>query len=570
MATIWVREVTGVRRDERGRTVALTNASAPWSPVSAERAARQIGAELYRYVAITPGPTAAIKVVSGRHGPYLRSEADAHHRDNLDAMPDAEAQHPLTGGFDVVIELDQTSLGRALTAMHASGAVSHRANVVVGDDVAVLSLGAPEVRLLPTTGGLATCLVRTPILAWIRPRRSVEDVGYTASASVEAPVSCYPVIEADGSITLATDWSAVTETDVTVSGATAPIAARVRKAVSAWAKEAGGRYPVPSADSLGAPTGAAIRFVASEAEMVTQAGLDLAAPVGVGWPAPSGDALRVSLSGHWVVERVIDALRTHFGTLPQPHGTDNLRLGNGISLLALDAELSDRGLVFAGKLTASGVLGGVIFASFTATVRLTGKTSGGIAASVIEGVSGAGVDFDGVSVDVTDLLGRVANFFSGGALRQALTDGIRSAIGSAGGGLADLLSRTTVRATAAIGSAASVRLDTRINSLTVSAFGVVLSGTLRADAPRAVDADLAVLPLPGRWRLLSALSSWTPGDHIVTVNFDFGDGQSRRLTGATAALVAPHEYASGRWTARVTVTDSRGRSASASSTFRVP
>ncbi|MGH8647557.1 MAG: hypothetical protein ACREX4_25085, partial [Gammaproteobacteria bacterium] len=282
-------------------------------------------------------------------------------------------------------------------------------------------------------------------------------------------------------------------------------------------------------------------------------------------PAPSAEPVRLALSGSWVIHRVINALRAHFGELPQPYGDGHLDVGNGISLLALDAELSDRGLVFTGRLSA-----GPILASFTATVRLTGRTPGSVAASRIEGLSGSGVDFDGVDVDVTDMLGRVADFLSGGAIRQALTAGIRSAIGGADGGVADLLSRATVRATAAVGSAASVRLDTRISSTTVSAFGAVLSGTLRADPPRGPDADLAVLPLPERWRLLSALSSWAPGDHIVAVEFDFGDGQSMNLPGAAAALAVPHEYAAGRWTARVTISDGRGRSASAASTFRVP
>jgi hypothetical protein len=561
-----VRQVTGVIRDDKGRTVALTNAAESWSPVTAGHAARQIEAQLHSYIATSAGGMSSIGVVDGPTGPYLRSLADGLRPDNLDSLPSVVG-HPLTGAFDLVIEIDEASLQTALTAMHASGAIAHRASVVEGSDVAVLSLGAPAVRLIETTTSMASCEVRTPFVAWVRRRDNAADAGYTESGFVSVPAVCFAITEADGSFTLATNWRGVQPSDVSLQGtSSAEVQARVRTAVVAWARDAGGRYPIPSAQALGTVAGTGMRFArASGGGVGVQLGLDVSSPIEpMEWPAPTGSPLRVALSGRWVAARVMERLRSYWGTLPPPYGQGVVDLGVGPRLSALDVDLGYQSLTFTGRLQS-----GLISAFFTATIGISGNTPGSVKASSVGAVGGNGTDRDGVSVDITDLMGRVADFLSGGAFKRALTEGIRSVLAKDGGGLAALLSRTTVRATAAAGSAAAVNLDTKINSTSVTAFGVVLQGALSAGAPRAVSAQLDAISLGGSWRLLSLMSSWAPGDHIAAVSIDFGDGQSANLTGPNLALAIPHEYAPGSYTARVTVTDRRGRTASATTRVRV-
>ena len=561
------RHVTGVIRDDHGRTVALTNAAESWSPVAAAHAARQIEAQLHTYVATSGASQARISVVEGPHGPYLRTKADATSPDNLDALPEV-VDHPLTGSFDLVMEVSQATLQTALTAMHASNAIAHRATVIAGSDVVVLQLGAPTIALTETVAGAAaSCRVETPLIAWLRRADSAADAGYTASGVVAAPAACFAVTEADDSFTLDTDWSGVSAADVTLNGAApAAVQDRIRAAVLSWAQEAGGgRYPLPSVAALGAPHGANLRFPHAGAGVACQVGVNGEAPLEpASWPAPSGSPLRVTLSGRWVAARVMEELRSAWGALPPPYGQGFVDLGGGTRLTALDVDLGDRALLFTGRLSKS-----LISASFTATIRLSGGTPGSLKASSVGAVGGVGADDDGVAVDVTDLLGSVTNFLSGGALQRALTDGIRAALAKDSGGLAGLLSRPTVRATAGARSAASVKLDPQITSTTVTAFGVTVEGALSAAPAPAPVAQLDVIDLGGSWRLLSLMSSWAPGDHIATVAFEFGDGLRVSLTAATLALAVPHEYATGPYTARATITDQAGRMASAATPFRV-
>lgn len=572
------RDVTSVTRDRQGRTLSLCNAMAPWSPVPAALAIRQIRAGVRSYQTVVDGASSSITVVKGATGDYLRTfpDFDAEASDNLDVLPDAEPLHPLSGSFDVVVQVDEPSIARAVKALHAAGVFPHRVNVSVPGRVGVLSLGAPDAVFVTTAseGEPATALVKTSFLLWSRAAHDSNDAGETSRGEVEIPVRCQTVVEGDGALTVAVDWSGITPQQVRVATADGPgddgQAQRAREMVQAWAREAGGRYPVPSLPSFGASIGLDLRFVAGPgpgAAAVAQAGIDIVPPLSHAFPSPTSEAVRVVLSGQWIVRQVLDGLRAHWGDLPEPHGTAAIGLDGGTTLTALDLEMGDGALKFVGRLVV-----GLTHAMFTVTIAVTGPTPDAWSAAEPSGMQGAAWRTDGekVDVEIEDLLSQVGNFLSGGALRRAIGDGVRQAVaGGPGGGISGLFSRAVLGTMASAGSAMPVDIEGRISEARLTPFGLVMAGELAVGKAADLVARLQVLPLKDDWYLLSSLDSWSPGDRLTQMRYDFGDGETLTLHADRLALAVPHRYAPGRWTARVTVVDASGRSAGAASEVAV-
>ncbi len=542
------RHVIAVQRDHRGLTVSLCNPEENWSPVSTQAAIGQISAGLHNYYTGRPDAPRYLSIVHAGGGAYLRSEHDAEPENNLDILPSCDGANPLTGQFDVLVEFSQDAINSAVAAMHAAGVITHQASVVVDGHVAVLGLGAHRISLTPTVVGTATAVATVPFVCWLRRLDRLDDPGDTGTGTVRAQVACYTVVEGDDSLTLATDWSNTTSDDITVMGAAADVQDLIAKAILSWARSAGGRYRVPDMAVFGAPIGIALRFAENPAGRVVQVGLDLALPVGQVFPTPSVSSVRLALSGRWIASRVVAALGDQFGALPPPHGQNEVPLDSGTSLTALDVELGDNELSVYGAVRV-----GITSAKFTVTVDLTGTTPQNLRATVRS-----------VKVDVNDLLSTIADFFTAGAIRSAMATGIRNALrGGGSGGIIDLLSRQVLGSVTALGSAARVGLDVRINKMRLTRHGVVFTGDLVAPPPPPIRANLRVQELADRWRVLFALDSWTPGDSIKSVTYDFGDGKSAKVRGGQLALAATHRYKAGRWRAAVTVTDRAGRTARA-------
>jgi hypothetical protein len=571
------REVTSVTRDPEGRTLSLCNAMAPWSPVPAALAIRQIRAGLRNYQTVVDGASSSITVVNGPTGDYLRTfpDRDAEASDNLDKLPDIEPLHPLAGGFDVVVQVDGPSIARAVKALHAAGVFPHRVNVSLPGRVGVLNIGAPDAELVTADPGdvSATAVVKTSFLLWSRAAGDTGDAGETSGGEVEIPVMCQVVADGDDALAVAVDWSGITPERVHVTTADGPADGeriqQAREMVLAWARDAGGRYPVPSLPSLGASIGLDLRFVAgSGAVAVAQAGIDIAPPLSHAFPSPTADPVRVVLSGPWIVRQVLDGLRAHWGGLPEPHGTTTIGLDGGASLIALDVELGEGSFKFVGRLVM-----GMTHAMFTVAIGITGPAPDAWSAAEPSDLQGTAWRTDGASVDVQvdDLLSRVGDFLSGGALRRAIGEGVRQAVaGGPGGGISGLLSRAVLGAMAGAGTAQPVDIEGRISEARLTPFGLVMAGDLVMGTPAEPIARLQVLPLKDDWHLLSALDSWSPGDRLTQVRFDFGDGDTLSLDGERLALAVPHRYAPGRWTARVTVVDAGGRRTSATADVTVP
>ena len=343
------REVTAVRRDDRGRTIALANPEQTWSPVFAQEAVAHIEAGLHSYHTARGDDHASIEVIYGRAGPYLRTAADTSTHDNLDDLPLDTAVNPIAGDFDVMLQFSEASLAIALRGMHASGALAHKAGIMTSTHVAVIVLGPQRVQIDGAVPGSA--IVRMPYHCWVRPAAHLDDPGDCATGVIEAPVACYTMVDGDGAVALATDWSAVSPANVSVDSAVAmTVADNVRTAVATWARSAGGRYTVP-ANAFGQPAAIGLRFADSlGGGGCVQVGINIEDSSGVSFPDPGEKDVQLALSGRWVTERILDALGAQLGSLPPPRGVGDVDVGDGILLTALDVELIDAGMLIHGSM----------------------------------------------------------------------------------------------------------------------------------------------------------------------------------------------------------------------------
>ena len=567
------REVTAVVRDKKGRLLALCNPDEPWSPVPADLAIRQILAGVRQYITVADGNTSQIRVVKRSTGPYLRTFADPNGEkvDNLKKMPRVGTAQLFTGNFDGVIQVDGSTIAKTVRALHAAQVFPHRVNLVTGQRLGVLCIGAPAITPLLTESGASvkadvapTVFVETAFTLWSRIASDASDAGDSACGVVRVPVRCQAVVEADGTLSMAADWSSVVASDVRIDtlGLDEPVIEQARQMVLDWARSAGGRYPLPQLGPIGHPVDLSLRFVQAEPNtIVAQVGILSSALPTYDFPAPTSDAIRVALSSSMVVRMVLDALKAQWGELPKPYGRAVIDLGSGTKLTALDVEISDGALSVIGRL-----ISGLTNALFTLAIAVEGTSPGTWNAASPSDMQGSAWRTDGEMIDVQidDLLSQIGDFLSGGAIRQAITDGVRSAIASGpDGGLAGILSRATLADFARVGTAEAIDIDAQIIEANLSAFGPVMRGNVLVVSPSGVVASLSALSLTGGWFLLNAMNSWSPGDRLTRALIDFGDGNSLDLEGPAFSLAIPHEYAVGQWTASVTVFDSTGRCASA-------
>jgi len=82
------RIVTQTRRAGGGKILGLCHPGESWSPIAVRDAIAEIRRGDHRYIAVdAAGGRSSIVVVNGRHGPYLRSRADATAQNNLAQLP---------------------------------------------------------------------------------------------------------------------------------------------------------------------------------------------------------------------------------------------------------------------------------------------------------------------------------------------------------------------------------------------------------------------------------------------------------------------------------------------------
>ena len=549
--------MTQVARDSYGRTTALGNPGTDWSPVEAEDAIDHIETGVHRYFTGDPDEPRFLTVVHGSASSFLRSDPDTEKRNNLDNLPRLTGGTSATSGYDLVLQMSEAFVRRALTAMHASGSARHTDVRVADGQIATLSLGPHEPTLMDNDDP-AAARVRVPVNVEIRPLNDSLGDRISTVGSVDAHVLISGDSGAGGPASVVTDWSATKLRDVHLSGATGRALTTARTAVLDWARaDGGGRFMVPLIPGLGAPSTIEPAFgIDPEGDAWLQLAVDFDQPVSQALPTPrpADDADWVlSLSRHLVTHHVLYAIAAKLGGAPPPPiGSGQPQVAPGVSLKSLTADLNNTGLILTGSL--SSAVGG---ATFTASVPLRLNASGGITN-----------DAPTVTVTNQDFLVAAADFLSGGAVQNAIRDGVRAAFGGSGS-RASFLTADFLGEVAAVGQSKKVAIRPHAQNLIVSPTGITIEGTAETDANPAPRASLDAL-VDGSRVLLVAGKSWAPGQSIVGATFDFGDGSgATEFADEKLVLSAARDVASGSYTARVTIEASDGRQATDSCSYHV-
>ena len=551
------RQVTEVARDRYGRTLALANPAGDWSPVEADDAIVHIRNGVHRYFTGEPNRPRYLTVVQGSAGAFLRSNRDAEKRNNLDNLPPMTGGVSATGGYDLVVQVSEAFVRRALIAMHASGSARHDDARSADGRLATVSIG-PHEPTFADNGDAAAARVRVPLTVEIRPLNDSFGDRVNAVGSVDARVLISGAPAAGGSASVATDWSATTLGDVRLSGATGQRLAEARAAVLDWARaDGGGRFLVPLIPGLGSPSTIEPGFATdSGGARWLQLAIDFDEPVARVLPAPiaaPGIDWVLSMSRHLVTHHILHQVATAMGgASPPPIGTGHPQIAPGVSLTSLTADLDNAGVVLAGSLSSPGG-----DATFTASVALRLSANGSITS-----------DPPTVTVDVQGLFASIADFVSAGAVRNAIRDGVRAAFGGSGS-RASFLTADFFGEVAAVGQLRQVAIRPRAQSLIVSPTGIRITGTATTEPNPAPVAALDAL-VKGSRVLLAASGSWAPGQHLVAAEFDFGDGGGPTdFAGTDLALSAIRDLAPGSYTAQVQIEASDGRLATRTCRYRV-
>ncbi len=562
------RKVTETLRDQRGRILALCNPRARWSPRRSEDALRDIHFRLHRYRASGGGREAEIHAVGGRHGAYLRTDWDRATTDNLDELPPASKGNRLTGVSDIALQASEGLVEQLGRAMHRAGVTEHHAMRVEGHRCVELAIGAPEsMKLLPTEEGdtYARARVELPILYRSRPIDSSGEIGDLARARLHVRARVASLATPNG-VQLFIEWSETKNKDVDVAGARDE---RVTRDIGRWARAQGAagqdlRLTGLSADREISELRIAFRRSRGANLIAADVSFGDSPPDRAG--AANGEVFlerdwALGLSEHLVTDRIRDGLLRDLGALPPPFGPDPVALPGATDLFldSFDVRLDDGALLFEGVLRRQGTP--VVTADYIAEVKLK-LSNGRVQAEVGK-----------VKVDTREWYADLADFVSGRAVSGAIERGLRQAVGaSAGGRLTTLFSGELLSQIATVGAGGTLDAEPVLERLELRRAGVVAQGKVEiADVRSDPVASFAVLPARGgpNKRILHAGGSWAPGGRLTKFKWEFGDGEREELSGARTGFVVEHDYSPGRFTPRLTVTDDRGRTASAAKAMNV-
>jgi hypothetical protein len=554
------RRVTQVARDRHGRIVALGNPAEPWSPVDSREAIAQIVGGTYRYATGDPATPRFVYVAVGSARSYLRSGPDAEEENNLDNLPDLTEGNPLTGGYDLAVQLSEPLLARTLLAMHSARSTTHQATRVVDGSVAELSLGPHQPQL---SNDATEIRVRVRVCAWTRPLDDLGIIESSGTGSVNARVVVTGIpATAGGPATIWTDWSPTAASDVDFAapaGTDPEIAAR---AVLDWAQlDGGGRFIVPQIAGIGTPTTVAAQFAAdSGGQLWTQVAVDFDRLTIAQMPDPQdidGDwALLMSRS--LVTTQVRRAIADTFGgDPPPPEGAGRPEIANSVFLTRLDVDLVQDRILIAGRVNSDSAADPD--ATFTAAIPVEISAGGTLRSGEPD-----------IDVSVGGFLASIGNFFSGGAITRAITNGIREALGG-GARRPSFISADFLGQVAALSTTRNVTIRPVATSVLVQPAGIIVVGTATTDIGDAANARAVLtVSVTGGRVLLDAAGSWSPGHFIQRATFDFGDGSAAvTLAGTDLRLAAVAAVAPGNYTATVTVQDDIAREASAQRRYRV-
>lgn len=449
--------------------------------------------------------------------------------------------------------------------MHEAGVLfQHEVRVAEGR-IVEMCLGCPRIERFERPDGLPAFAITTSIACWVSRADDPTDPGFSAMATMKTQARLTAAKPAhDGLLRLTLSYEPRPPGEVELHGQmTAEERAFLQGVLEQWT---GTRHSDAWTGEMPAAPG---KVVALAAEFSSKDDLQ----VGLGFEGgfstdglPSNAAAEqaaewsLALSRPLLARRVHDAFAAQLGAAPPPFGNSPVvSQSQGVYLDFLELKLADGEVLLTGQISRSGF--GGIHASFTVHVSLSLTATGLISPSVGD-----------VEVEVAEWYATVADVLSGGAVTSAVRQGIRYALSSpdSHGQLASMLTPDLVESLAVARTAADVHLRPKIKAVEVKRKGLRLVGTLKTAAPKGPSAELqAVAGAAGNPTLLYGVRSAVPGSNLAEVRWDFGDGVKETLSGAGAALAVGHAYAAGTHKPKITVVDSDGRQASATTTVKV-
>lgn len=559
------RVITAVAKDKKDRIVAIGNPGEEWSPLTTAEAIVHIGLDLHTYTTSANGTGSRIVIVNqgGRH--YLRSSKDATHSDNLDDLPLLDTMNAHTGGFDVVVDVDHTLLSMAIEAAHSAEVLQHSATWSFDQSLIVLHFEIPEVRplfLASSNSSDAKQVDQTTTLrCWVRSLDDIGDAGWFATVRFQVRINLSLRKPTETSISWILELSNLQPevSDIVVTGVSEPKKAWLKTAILDYLKNNKlDAYPVKIDRIAGTPTDLAVCFTKRSGGQRIQVGASFGALFGTGFPVPSSSHMwSVALSKSYIARSIYNALAAHWGAAPPPGGLLPVSVGDGVFLDVLEVALDQGGIAFSGRLRRDDPAVTATF-SMLAELSLTPNET-------------LQLSFGIPSVTVNEWYAKIVDFFSGGAVSQAITQGLQDALGSQGQSqIVGFFSESILNDLLTFGKAATVKLTPHVSSFVVDRNALLIAGNItRPPRPKPV-AELRVISSEERTVVFDASSSWVPGGNITAVRWRFGDGETSEFDKTDLALLVSHSYSQSELIiAHVDITGDDGGRSTASVTFKV-
>lgn len=439
-----VRVVTGVVQDE-WHNVRVLFGDGDWSPVRTHEAAAAIAAGTARYVAQGVDGTAPLHPFKGS---WVRTASDASTADNLDSLVGAHTEALAAGDCSLVLTLSPAGVASLAREIHAHGAVVTRVSLPHEGWTVTATLGVPTLR---PGDGEGTFVIEREALCVATPSDDAAAPAVTAVLVVTVDCAAtFSVPRGVGTLDAQLTYSPRPVGTVRLlTPLPASSAAIVTGALLAWAtRERTDVWSLPLTGPLAGASTVAARFAPSGH---VQLGIDTEGKGARRLPDPRSPwDWTLALSRTVVAAQVADALRAALGGLPRPLGTDGRVAVPGtpdVYLHSLELGLGAGEAVLRGVAYRDAVP--LVTANFAMRLSVALADDGDVAVAV-----------EGIDVDVVEWYAKIADFFSGGAIVDAVRAGLEAGLGRLGGGVglldADVLTRIVAAGTSGVASVRAV------------------------------------------------------------------------------------------------------------------
>ena len=491
------------------------------------------------------------------------------------------------GDFDVVLQVPAASLGKIFQAMHVAGSFRRLYTGFYNDRFVTLVMSPPAITPLAQTfpDGKVRATTTGRLLYHSRLATDATDLGYTAVVDVTARARINFTTAGDpaplANSALALNWSETTDSDITVYGPSvaqqAEVKAVVRNFITADTDTA---IPLPPLNFGSAAIGnGSLAFIGSAGSTAVAAGFN----IGTATKGNRTQLQSVFVASDWAVginatflsAQLRAEIGTSLGAVPPPHGTGRPELSDTsfcfitnplpfgptclgnvrqqVFLDSLDWTFTEGKILFSGQFTQT--TDSIFIPPVSASFQFEGVPC-------LTANGQVTMAFSQPSIQIHEWYANFVNFLSGGAITQAVTKVMTSALSSVlNPGGAGLISVDALSQFTALGSIVQLPLSLGIQSIRVHSYGLVIQGSLQA-GPTTGAPVAAFRALPASTGptgiIFNAQSSWCPGGLPVSYHWDFGDGTTETTTATNERFVTAHTYAPGNYQACLTVTDSQG------------